>query len=143
MLRDRSRPVVVCRRPIGTRTGRNRGCNAVTTRLSPVPPLAPVLPIPPGVNFWIGVAHEDGRRRVRLAGQLGDAQVPEFLLACDASAVSGVPGRRAQGEVLEIDLTELVSADVAGIEALRRVRAGGATLVGASGYIQLKLDARP
>jgi hypothetical protein len=33
-----------------------------------------------------------------------------------------------------------VSADAAGIEALRRVRANGAMLVGADGYLQLKLD---
>ena len=41
---------------------------------------------------------------------------------------------------LELDLTDLVSADAAGIEALQRIRAQGATLVGAPGYIQLKLD---
>jgi hypothetical protein len=33
-----------------------------------------------------------------------------------------------------------VSADVAGIEALQRLRGKGATLVGAPGYLQLKLD---
>jgi stage V sporulation protein SpoVS len=39
-----------------------------------------------------------------------------------------------------------VSADMAGIDALRRVRAAGADLVGVPGYIQLKIDseaARP
>ena len=34
----------------------------------------------------------------------------------------------------------LVSADVAGLEALQRARARGALLVGVPGYIQLKLD---
>jgi hypothetical protein len=89
------------------------------------------------VNCWIGVVQEDGRRLVRLAGQLGEAQVPELLLAC------GLQGALAPGtgHALQLDLTELVSADAAGIEALRRVRAAGATLVGAGGYLQLKLDA--
>jgi len=104
-----------------------------------VPALAPVLPIRSDVNCWIGVVQEDDRRLVRLAGQLGDAQVPELLLACGAS---GPCAAGTESYTLQLDLTELVSADVAGIEALQRVRASGATLVGASGYIQLKLDAR-
>ena len=41
---------------------------------------------------------------------------------------------------VELDLTELVSVDAAGIEALQRIREAGARLVGATGYIQLKLD---
>jgi hypothetical protein len=94
------------------------------------------------VNCWIGVFQEDRLRVVRLAGQLGEAQVPELLLACEASRASGAREPWTEGDVLKIDLTELVSADAAGIEALQRVRAGGATLAGASGYIQLKLDAR-
>jgi len=64
-----------------------------------------------------------------VAGRLTAAQVPELLHAC---AWSGV---------LEVDLDELVSADAAGIEALQRVRAGGVTLVGAPGFVQMKLDA--
>ena len=81
-----------------------------------------------GVECWIGVVQEADRRVVRLAGRLSVAQVPELLGAC------------AGGAPLEIDLTELVSADVAGIEALQRLRGQGATLVGAPGYLQLKLD---
>jgi hypothetical protein len=80
------------------------------------------------VDCWIGVVTEVDRRVVRLAGRLSVAQVPELLTAC------------AEGGPLELDLSDLVSADVAGIEALRRVRARGATLVGTPGYIQLKLD---
>jgi hypothetical protein len=80
------------------------------------------------VDCWIGVVTEVDRRVVRLAGRLSVAQVPELLTVC------------AEGGLLELDLTDLVSADVAGIEALRRVRARGATLVGTPGYIQLKLD---
>lgn len=80
------------------------------------------------MECWIGVATEGERRIVRVAGRLGAAHVAEMLTAC------------ANSPVLEIDLTDLVSADVAGIEALQRVRARGATLVGTPGYIQLKLD---
>ena len=80
------------------------------------------------VDCWIGVAQEVDRRVVRLAGRLTVAQVPELLNAC------------ADSGPVELDLSELVSADVAGIDALRRVRAGGVSLVGAVGYIQLKLD---
>ena len=80
------------------------------------------------MDCWIGVVTEADRRVVRLAGRLSVAQVPELLTAC------------ADGGRLEIDLTDLVSADTAGIEALQRVRRTGATLVGTPGYIQLKLD---
>jgi len=74
------------------------------------------------------VSEEADRRIVRLAGRLSIAQVPELLESC---AVSGA---------LRVDLTDLVSVDVAGIEALQGIRAGGAALVGAPGFIQLKLD---
>jgi hypothetical protein len=74
------------------------------------------------------VVQEVDRRVVRLAGRLCAAQVPELLRAC------------GEGGALQLDLTDLVSADVAGVEALQRVRANGANLVGAPGYIQLKLD---
>jgi hypothetical protein len=80
------------------------------------------------VDCWIGVAQEEQRRTVRLAGRLTIGHVPELLRACAESAA------------VEVDLTDLVSSDLAGIDALRRVRAGGATLVGATGYIKLKLD---
>jgi len=83
------------------------------------------------VDCWIGVVEEPGRRLVRLAGRLSVAQVPELLEAC------------AQGRPLEVDLTDLVSADPSGVEALQRLRRGGATLVGAPGYLQLKLDSMP
>jgi len=80
------------------------------------------------VDCWIGVVQEHDRRVVRLAGRLGIAQVPELLRAC------------AECGPLQLDLTDLVSADMAGLEALQRVRARGATLVGVPGYIQMKLD---
>jgi hypothetical protein len=80
------------------------------------------------VDCWIGVAQETDRRLVRLAGRLSALQVPDLLEVC----VDVLP--------LELDLGDLVSADPAGIEALQRLRARGATLVGAPGYLQLKLD---
>jgi anti-anti-sigma regulatory factor len=67
------------------------------------------------------------RRVVRLAGRFGAAQVPEFMHAC-SGAVS-----------LTIDLTDLVSVDAAGLDALHRIRRRGASIAGASGYIRLKL----
>ena len=80
------------------------------------------------MECWIGVVQQTDRRVVRLAGRLSIAQVPELLGACAGDAP------------LELDLTELVSADVAGIEALQRLRDQGSTVVGAPGYLQLKLD---
>ena len=80
------------------------------------------------VDCWIGVTQEPDRRLVRLAGRLSVAQVPELLGVC-----AGV-------SVIQLDLTELVSVDVAGVEALQRLRAQGAMLLGAPGYLQLKLD---
>jgi hypothetical protein len=65
---------------------------------------------------------------IRVAGRLSVAHVAELLTAC------------AGNESLEIDLSDLVSADLAGIEALQRVRSKGATLVGTPGYIRLKID---
>jgi hypothetical protein len=81
------------------------------------------------VDCWIGVAHEADRCVVRVAGTLTHAQVPELLKAC------------ANCPTLVLDLQDLLNADVTGIDAIRRFRSAGATLVGTSGYIQLKLDA--
>jgi hypothetical protein len=80
------------------------------------------------VDCWIGVVQDVDRRIVRLAGRLCAAQVPELLRAC------------GEDSPLQLDLTDLVSADVAGVEALQRIRGKGANLVGVPGYIQLKLD---
>jgi ABC-type transporter Mla MlaB component len=80
------------------------------------------------VDCWIGVVQQTDRRLVRLAGRLSVEQVPELLQAC------------AEVLPIELNLADLVSADVAGIEALQRLRGQGATLVGAPGYLQLKLD---
>ena len=79
------------------------------------------------MECWIGIVTEGNRRIVRLAGRLSAAQVPELFIA-----VAGQKG-------IELDLTDLLSADAPGIEALQRLRRGGATLSGTPGYIQLQL----
>ena len=80
------------------------------------------------VDCWIGVSDEGDRRVVRLAGRLCEDQVPELLLACSTPPQ------------VTLDLTELVSTDDAGLDALNRIRVRGGTLTGAPRYIQLKLD---
>ena len=80
------------------------------------------------MDCWIGIVREKDRCIVRLAGRLSAAQVPELLGAC--------------APPLDVDLSELVSADVAGVEALQRLRDQGARLVAAPGYLQMKLDSR-
>jgi hypothetical protein len=86
------------------------------------------LAISNSVECWIGVTNDGGRRIVRVAGRLRVTHVAEMFAACAGSPV------------LEIDLTDLISADMAGIDALRRMRAKGATLVGTPGYIHLKIE---
>ena len=79
------------------------------------------------MECWIGIVTEGDRQIVRLAGRLSAAQVPELLTAC------------AERGGIELDLTDLLSADASGIEALQRMRRKGATLSGTPGYIQLQL----
>ena len=81
------------------------------------------------MDCWIGVKREGDRCVVRLAGRLTSAQVPELLRAFEGCGS------------IELNLSDLLSADAAGTEALRRIRSAGATLIGTNGYIQLKLDA--
>jgi hypothetical protein len=91
--------------------------------------MALVLPlVTTTVECWIGIAQIGEDRVVRLAGRLAEAQVPDLLQTCADLGPS------------RLDLTELVSTDVAGLEALRRVQAQGAMLVGVPEYIQLKLN---
>ena len=91
--------------------------------------MALVLPlVRTSVDCWIGVAQESDRRVVRLAGRLCDVQVAELRRACEG------------GGPLVLDLTDLLAVDATGIEALRSLQRAGATLVGANGYIQLKLE---
>ena len=65
---------------------------------------------------------------IRLADSLAEAQVPELMQVC------------AAGGPISLDLTDLVSTDAAGLEALSRIREQGAMITGAPTYIQLRLD---
>lgn len=62
---------------------------------------------------------------VSLAGHLRAEQVPELCRVC---ATVGSPVR--------IDLTDLLSADAVGIDALRRLGHGGAEFVGVAQYLR-------
>ena len=70
-------------------------------------------------------------RVVRIAGSLSDAHVPDLLIACG----------QAPGPV-RVDLTDVMTIDAIGVDALRRVRKAGAQLVGISKYLRLKLESR-
>ena len=83
------------------------------------------------MDCWIGIEHAGNQWLVRLAGRLSVDQVPDLLKVCGEHGSDSV----------EVELSDLLSADVAGIDALRRVRRAGALLTGTPAYIQLKLDA--
>jgi ABC-type transporter Mla MlaB component len=83
------------------------------------------------VNCWIGVDHEDGRRIVRLAGELCVAQVADLLKVSNPSL-----------EPMELDLSGLLRADAGGIAALQALR-GRVSFTGTPAFIQLRLDSTP
>ena len=90
--------------------------------------VVPLLPDLLAVECRIQVVHENDGCTVHLAGRLNAAQVPELSHVCaDAN------GR------LRIDLTDLLSADPVGIDALRRLRRGGANFVGTARYLRRML----
>jgi anti-anti-sigma regulatory factor len=66
---------------------------------------------------------------IRIAGRLRSEVIPELEKECQS-----VVGP------LVLDLSELVSADKAGIEKLRELAGGRAELRGVSGYVQMLLD---
>src|SRR5690606_32938817 len=70
------------------------------------------------VECWIGVTDDRDGRTVRVAGRFGAAEVPELLRACEGAST------------LTLDLTDLVSADAAGLQALHRMRRHGGRVVG-------------
>jgi anti-anti-sigma regulatory factor len=82
------------------------------------------------VQCRIDVRDENDGRVVQLAGRLAEAQVPALLEACGGAHAPPV-----------LELSELVSADAVGIDALLRVEQMGARLVGVPEYIRLTLDA--
>jgi anti-anti-sigma regulatory factor len=83
------------------------------------------------VDCLIDHVDEPNRRVVRIVGRLAFPQVADLNRVCDERA----------GRQLVLDLTELLHADSIGVEALRSLRRGGATLVKMSEYMRLKLEA--
>ena len=77
----------------------------------------------------IDVVREEAQGVVRLAGRLAEAQAGAFLEACASAGASPL-----------LDLTDLFSADAVGFDALLRVQAQGARLVGLPEYMRLKLE---
>jgi hypothetical protein len=77
------------------------------------------------VDCRIQVFQEPQHCTIRLAGRLNEVQVYELFTVC----------ARAAGQV-EIDLTDLLSADAVGLDALRRLRGDGAELVGVAQYLR-------
>jgi hypothetical protein len=62
---------------------------------------------------------------IHLAGRLNAARVHELRSAC-----AGATGR------IRIDLTDLLSVDAVGLDALQRLRTGGAEIVGVAQYLR-------
>jgi hypothetical protein len=81
------------------------------------------------VGCRIQVLDEHDVRTVRVAGRLGDAHIPDLLIACGKISPA-----------LRVDLTDVLSADAIAVDALRRIRDGGGQLVGVPQYIQLTFD---
>jgi hypothetical protein len=80
------------------------------------------------MSLYISASSDSGISIVRLEGWLEGEAVAEL-----ERVVSGDSGP------LRLDLSELRSADTAGVAALRALRAAGASIVGASPYIKLLL----
>jgi anti-anti-sigma regulatory factor len=71
-----------------------------------------------------------GRSVIRVSGALTAAQVPDLLEACAAPA----------GQVVTLDLADLISADALGLHALRRLITEGVDVIHASPHIRLRLN---
>lgn len=80
------------------------------------------------MTIYIGCSSDSGIRIVRLEGWLEGEAVAEL-----ERVIGGGSGS------LRLDLSELRSADKAGLTVLRAHRAAGASIVGASPYIKLLL----
>jgi hypothetical protein len=78
------------------------------------------------------------RDLVRVAGGLTAAHVADFLVLWEGLTREVTPGHD-----VEVDLSDLLSVDAVGLDALRRVAHAGTKLVGASHYIRMKLDSKP
>jgi ABC-type transporter Mla MlaB component len=82
--------------------------------------------------FRAEVIDEGGRITLRLAGRLDLEQSSELVHLYD----------QAHGAVC-LELSDLVSADAAGLDTLRMLRTRGAELLRLSPYLTLRLDAKP
>ena len=87
--------------------------------------MVPLLPHLRSVECRIQVVPQPDVCLVYLAGRLNAAQVPELRRVC-----ADLSGR------VRVDLTDLLSADAVGIDALRRLRRDGAELVGVARYLR-------
>ena len=81
-----------------------------------------------GVPCRIESRRESSGLVVRVAGRLGEGQVPDLLEACVQTT----------GAIIELD--QLTSADVAGIATLWRLEQQGARLVGLPEYLRLTIE---
>jgi len=79
--------------------------------------------------FRADVQDDQTRRIVRMAGRLEREQSAELVTLCDEAR-----------KPVRLDLTDLVSADTVGLEALALLRSRGAELVGTSPYLALQLE---
>jgi hypothetical protein len=84
------------------------------------------------VACCIKVTDASDSRTISVAGHLGEAHVADLMRACAASSVPVV-----------VDLVDVLSVDRIAVEALRRLRAGGATLARLPKYLQFTLDENP
>ena len=82
-----------------------------------------------GVPCRIQIARTTAGNRVLVAGRLEQAHIPDLLRACSGSAESVV-----------LDLADLQSADRIAVDALRRLRHDGVTLIGLPKYLRFQLD---
>lgn len=81
------------------------------------------------MTIYISCSSDSGTRTVRIEGWLEGEAVAEL----ERVIIEGASG------ALRLDLSELRSADKAGLAALRAHRAAGGAIVGASPYIKLLL----
>jgi ABC-type transporter Mla MlaB component len=81
------------------------------------------------VQFKADLVEHESQRLVRLAGRLQHEHVAELLKLCEQASAS-----------LRLDLTDLLSVDAPGLEALVSMQQRGAVLEGASPYLVLQLE---
>jgi len=81
------------------------------------------------MSFKIDVIEQVTGRVIRVQGRFSGEGVALLREAC-----------ASQAGPLQLDLSQLRSADALGVEALRQIRSEGAALTGLSPYIELLLQ---